>query len=181
LQTLHENPNLMALLLSRTLHINKLFLRSPLLRTGTSTVLTKKPLQASFPKRNFMDYNSNRVLFSQTRGKGRTMPGWLVAFLADKPVHPRYSSRWWWEKLVVCVVFAVTGSTTAYFVRPFVEKVLHLQGSLWEGPWAYRVAYVVTITPIYSLLLVIVGTLFGRHAFFKRFAKRMWTRMIPRF
>eukprot|EP00026_Physarum_polycephalum_P017327 Phypoly_transcript_18521.p1 GENE.Phypoly_transcript_18521~~Phypoly_transcript_18521.p1 ORF type:complete len:199 (+),score=3.19 Phypoly_transcript_18521:70-597(+) len=175
----------MALLLSRhtflsgALNVSKSsFVRSPLL---SRTVLTaKKPLQISIPKRRFMDYNGARIL-RQANKQPAQLPGWLVRFLAEKPVYPRYSSRWWWEKFVMCVVFAITGSTTAYFVRPFVEKVLNLKGSLWEGPWAYRAAYVVTITPIYSVLLVIVGTIFGRHAFFKRFAQRMWTRMMPRF
>lgn len=37
------------------------------------------------------------------------------------------------------------------------------------GPWSYRIASLVLMTPMYSALLVIVGTVFGRHAYFRHF------------
>ena len=74
-----------------------------------------------------MDGYNQRVLRSQVSGKS-ILPGWLSRFLAEIPTYPRYTGRWWWEKFVMCVVFAITGSTTAFFVRPFIEKILHLDG-----------------------------------------------------
>jgi len=150
---------------------------STALRAGAT--LVKNPSYSLVVKRTIVDSYNERILRSHLQ-QGSRLPAWLSRFLAEKPTFPRYTGRWWWEKIVMCVVFAITGSTTAFFVRPFIEKILHLEGSLWNGPWSYRVAYVVTITPIYSILLVVIGTLFGRHAFFKKFAKRMWTRMIPK-
>ena len=48
-----------------------------------------------------------------------------------------------------------------------------------EGPWSYRIGSLILLMPIYSVTLVCVGTIFGRHAYFKKFALRMWQRFIP--
>ena len=42
-----------------------------------------------------------------------------------------------------------------------------------------RGAYVVTTLPIYTALLVGFGTAARRGAYFQRFARRMWSRMLP--
>lgn len=48
-----------------------------------------------------------------------------------------------------------------------------------DGPWSYRIASVVLVTPIYSCILVAVGTAFGQQAFFLKMAQRIWSRFIP--
>ena len=37
--------------------------------------------------------------------------------------------RWWTDKFVICGIFAITGSSTMFFVRPLLSDVLHLEGS----------------------------------------------------
>ena len=49
-------------------------------------------------------------------------------------------------------------------------------GSFKDGPWSYRIVSLIVMMPVYSALLVSFGTLAGKHAFFKKFAIRMWTR-----
>jgi hypothetical protein len=83
------------------------------------------------------------------------------------------------KKTVIMTVFAVTGSSTAFVVRPLVSDGLGLQGSFKDGPMSFRVVSLVAMMPIYSALLVTVGTIFGRHTFFKRFAVKMWSRLLP--
>lgn len=61
-------------------------------------------------------------------------------------------------------------------VRPAVKNVLGLQGSLREGPWSYRICSIVIMTPIYASLLVVVGTVFGRHAYFRHFSVKIFSR-----
>eukprot|EP01111_Echinosteliopsis_oligospora_P005656 TRINITY_DN1916_c0_g1_i1.p1 TRINITY_DN1916_c0_g1~~TRINITY_DN1916_c0_g1_i1.p1 ORF type:complete len:231 (-),score=23.54 TRINITY_DN1916_c0_g1_i1:73-696(-) len=139
-------------------------------------------------KRNVSEAHNQRIMKQITKeyaspSKSDPPPSsssWLSRFLADRPEYEKYSREWWWEKFVVCVVFAITGSATTLFVKPILTDVLLLEGSMLQGPWSYRVAYFVVITPIYSLLLVTIGTLFGRHAFFRKFAAKMWTRMLPK-
>jgi len=100
-------------------------------------------------------------------------------FLGKHPELPRYSLGWWWEKFMICVVFAITGSSTMVLCRPLLKDGLRMEGSLRDGPWSYRVAYVTLITPIYSVLLVSIGTVFGHHYFFKKMALKIWSRIIP--
>jgi hypothetical protein len=52
-------------------------------------------------------------------------------------------------------------------VRPAVSNGLGIHGSLRDGPWTYRVCSLVIMSPIYGVLLVVVGTTFGRHAYFR--------------
>lgn len=57
-----------------------------------------------------------------------------------------------------------------------MKDVLGLEGSMKEGPWAYRICSIVIMSPIYSVLLVVVGTVFGRHAYFRHFSVKMLSR-----
>jgi len=91
----------------------------------------------------------------------------------------RWSSEWWREKAIVWTVFAITGSASAFTVRPLIQTVLQLEGTLMDGPNSFRLAYFAIMMPSYSVLLLLVGTLFGRHLFFRNFVLKMWSRVIP--
>ncbi|KAG5456386.1 MAG: hypothetical protein BJ554DRAFT_3887 [Olpidium bornovanus] len=91
----------------------------------------------------------------------------------------RFSPSWWKEWGVVMAVFAVTGSSTMLLVRPFVNDFMGFKGTFKEGPWSFRVAYILTTLPGYSMMLVTVGTLAGRHAYFRGVALKMWSRLVP--
>ncbi|KAL6071640.1 DUF6787 domain-containing protein [Balamuthia mandrillaris] len=109
-----------------------------------------------------------------------TMQRWWQRWTAEVPPKPRWSFAWWLEMTLICTVFAITGSSSVFFVRPMMEHIFNLKGSMKEGPWSYRLISLVVIMPIYSMLLVCVGTLFGRHHYFKKFAARMWSRFLPK-
>mmetsp|Transcript_9808 Transcript_9808/g.22095 ORF Transcript_9808/g.22095 Transcript_9808/m.22095 type:complete len:224 (-) Transcript_9808:284-955(-) len=100
----------------------------------------------------------------------------LERFFATKPMPPRNTPRWYGEMALICTVFGITGSSTMFLVRPAVSNVLGLQGSMKDGPWSYRICSLVIMTPMYSALLVIVGTVFGRHAYFRHFSVKMFSR-----
>lgn len=61
-------------------------------------------------------------------------------------------------------------------MRPAVKDVLGLEGNFKDGPWSYRICSLVIMSPIYSVLLVMVGTTFGRHAYFRHFSVKMLSR-----
>ena len=77
---------------------------------------------------------------------------------------------------LLCTVFGVTGSSTMFLVRPAVSEGLGLEGTMKDGPWSYRICSLVIMTPTYATLLVCVGTAFGRHAYFRHFSVRMFSR-----
>ena len=80
---------------------------------------------------------------------------------------------------VVFVVFGITGALAVLFSRLMLNGLLGLDGSLWSGPWSYRLVYVLLVPPTYSVTLVAVGTLFGKHAYFKRRVLLLWGRLLP--
>ena len=61
-------------------------------------------------------------------------------------------------------------------VRPAVKDGLGLEGSFKEGPWSYRLCSIIIMSPIYASLLVLVGTAFGRHAYFRHFSVKIFSR-----
>mmetsp|Transcript_25829 Transcript_25829/g.59460 ORF Transcript_25829/g.59460 Transcript_25829/m.59460 type:complete len:216 (-) Transcript_25829:432-1079(-) len=106
------------------------------------------------------------------KGRGGLWEWWTAP--VDMP--PRKSVRWYAEMALVSTVFGVTGSTTMFLVRPAITDFLHLHGSMKDGPWSYRLTSLVIMTPLYPLLLVTVGTIAGRHAYFRYFAVKMFSR-----
>ena len=119
-------------------------------------------------------WNSNNAKDSTSKQQQSTT--FLERFLAPKTMPPRYTPKWYAEMMLICTVFGITGSTTMVVVRPAVTDVLKLEGNMRDGPWSYRICSLVIMTPIYATLLVCVGTVFGRHAYFRHFSVKMWSR-----
>ncbi len=86
----------------------------------------------------------------------------------------------WLHWLIVIVVFSITGSLAVWVARLLLHDALGLEGGFWTGPWTYRLAYLALIPPCYSVMLVIVGTVFGKGVYFRSRAVRMWSRLLPR-
>ena len=86
----------------------------------------------------------------------------------------------WFHWAIVTVVFSVTGTLSLLLSRFLLSGILHLEGGLWSGPWSYRIVYLLLIPPFYSVALVVVGTFFGKHAYFRRRVVRIWGRLLPR-
>ncbi|MEO5777561.1 MAG: DUF6787 family protein [Flavobacterium sp.] len=74
-----------------------------------------------------------------------------------------------WQLCVIFVVFAVTGSTAAYLSKP----ILAFLGINKSNPWEYYPLYIILIFPVYQVLLVCFGFLFGQFKFFWAFEKKM--------
>ena len=86
----------------------------------------------------------------------------------------------WTHWTIVVVVFSITGFSAMLFGHFLLRSVLQLDGDLWSGPWSYRLFYLLLIMPVYSVTLVAVGTLLGKHAYFKQRVLRMWGFLMPR-
>ena len=101
------------------------------------------------------------------------------------------------EFIYICCVFAVTGSSAAYLVRPTIRYALTNTtaggsfanaigiadpgaASIAAGPNSFRLLYFTVMMPMYSMLLFTFGTLAGRSVFFRHFLVKMWSRMMPK-
>ena len=79
------------------------------------------------------------------------------------------------QLIKILMVFAITGFSSLQLAKPF----LNLIGipETFEPHWLYRVLRLLLIFPIYQVLLVFVGFVFGEFKFFWEFEKKMLYRM----
>lgn len=80
------------------------------------------------------------------------------------------------QVVLVLVVFAATGTTIMFLKRP----VVNLFTENGEQPLLFTIIYYLLILPVYNLILLAYGFLFGQFDFFWKFEKRMWARMTGR-
>jgi manganese efflux pump family protein len=75
---------------------------------------------------------------------------------------------------IIFIVFAITGSSSAILSKPFTNLV----GISKENfGYFFLPIRLIIIFPIYQVLLVIIGTVFGQFSFFWNFEKKMLYRM----
>lgn len=74
---------------------------------------------------------------------------------------------------IIFIVFALTGSASAWLSKPFCIWLGITKGDL--GYW-FTPVRLLLIFPIYQLLLVLIGFLFGQFKFFWAFEKKMLKR-----
>ncbi len=74
------------------------------------------------------------------------------------------------QLFVILLVFAITGSSAAKLAGPLTEY-LHITKDMgWYIYWPIRI---LIILPIYKVLLVFFGWVFGEFDFFSNFVKKM--------
>jgi hypothetical protein len=82
-----------------------------------------------------------------------------------------------WQVAVILVVFACTGFSVLWlkqFILPLIGITPQTSG------WVRFLASVFVILPIYQVVLLAWGFLFGQFQFFWNFEKRMFGRMVGR-
>jgi len=81
---------------------------------------------------------------------------------------------------VIIIVFAVTGSSSVKVARPILD-FLGFTRDNFADDWYFSIFYwtirILIIFPVYQVLLVIFGWLFGQFKFFWNFEKKMLGRL----
>lgn len=81
--------------------------------------------------------------------------------------------------ILILVVFAITGTSSLKIARPFLE-LIGFNRDLFSDNWYFTLFYwtvrILIIFPIYQVLLVFFGWLFGQFNFFWNFEKKMLKR-----
>lgn len=85
----------------------------------------------------------------------------------------RWNLKNGWQVIIVLVVFACTGFTVLFLKRPVVNFFI-ADGD--QNIW-FTITYYILILPIYNIILLFYGFIFGQFNFFWQFEKRMWNRM----
>ena len=79
------------------------------------------------------------------------------------------------QLVIICVVFSVTGSISIWIVKPILDFVGLDKSTV--SPWIFWPIRISIIFPIYQILIVIIGALFGQFQFFWNFEKKMLSRL----
>jgi len=91
----------------------------------------------------------------------------------------RLKERWGihsnFQLVMILVVFAITGSSAAKLATP-LTNYLGITADNYSA-WIYWPARILLIFPIYQVLLVFFGFIFGQFKFFWNFEKKMLRRM----
>ena len=82
-----------------------------------------------------------------------------------------------WQVIIILIVFACTGTTVLFLKRPLFS-LLFQDGE--KHLWA-SITYYILILPIYNILLLAYGFVFGQFSFFWNFEKRFFRRIISKF
>ncbi len=80
-----------------------------------------------------------------------------------------------WQLTLIFIVFAITGSTAAFLSKPVTVALGITKENL--SLWLYWPFRLLVIFPVYQVMLVLIGTIFGQFTFFWEFEKKMLDRM----
>ena len=77
-----------------------------------------------------------------------------------------------WQFLIIMLVFACTGTTVVLIKKPLINLLFE------DGvrPLWFQIAYWVLILPIYNVILLCYGFIFGQFAFFWKYEQKMLKR-----
>ena len=82
-----------------------------------------------------------------------------------------------WQVLVILIVFACTGFTVLFIKKPLL---LFFTGDA-DNTRQATILYYILILPIYNVLLLGYGFMFGQWHFFLRFEKQFFNRILSIF
>ena len=77
--------------------------------------------------------------------------------------------------IIILIVFSVTGSLAVWVAKPILELVGLDKSAV--NPWVFWPIRIEIIFPIYQVMIVVIGALFGQFKFFWAFEKKMLVRL----
>ena len=77
--------------------------------------------------------------------------------------------------IIILIIFSVTGSLAIWVVKPILE-IVGLDKST-VNPWIFWPIRIAIIFPIYQIMILVIGALFGQFKFFWAFEKKMLVRL----
>jgi ABC-type Co2+ transport system permease subunit len=80
-----------------------------------------------------------------------------------------------WEMIRIFLVFAITGSTSAFISKPIMNVIGFTKENL--NVFIYWFLYVIIGLIFYQILLISIAWIFGQYAFFRDFLKRLGKRV----
>lgn len=89
----------------------------------------------------------------------------------------RWNLNTGWQVIVILIVFACTGTTVLVIKKPLFDYWFPTG----EIPSWANITYYVLILPVYNIMLLAYGFVFGQFRFFWEFEKRFFSRIFAKF
>ena len=77
------------------------------------------------------------------------------------------------QVVIVLIVFACTGTSVLFIKKP----IMALIAGTGESSTYFTILYYVLVIPMYNVLLLTYGFIFGQFRFFWEFEKKTWRRI----
>jgi manganese efflux pump family protein len=91
----------------------------------------------------------------------------------------RFKEKWGitsnFQLVIILLVFSITGSVAVWVAKPVLDLVGLDKEAL--SPWVFWPIRIFIIFPIYQVLIVVIGAIFGQFKFFWAFEKKMLVRL----
>ena len=91
----------------------------------------------------------------------------------------RFKEKWGitsnFQLAIILLVFSITGSVAVWVAKPVLDLVGLDKEAL--SPWVFWPIRIFIIFPIYQVLIVVIGAIFGQFKFFWAFEKKMLVRL----
>ena len=84
------------------------------------------------------------------------------------------------QLIIIFIVFAITGSSSVYVTTPLLEVLGITKDNFSNYPLGnllYYILKIIAVFPMYQILLVSLGWIFGQFSFFWAFEKKMLSRI----
>ncbi|AFM05813.1 hypothetical protein Fleli_3493 [Bernardetia litoralis DSM 6794] len=104
----------------------------------------------------------------ETESKKEQKPSWV------EKLKTRWQVNSTWQVFVILIVFALTGFTVMYGKRWFFGIIGFDESTAW---YTKTIVWVLLILPIYQVVLLFYGAIFGQFNFFWNFVKRTFGRI----
>ncbi len=79
------------------------------------------------------------------------------------------------QLIIILIVFAITGSTSLVVSEPILEFLGITSTSM--SSWIFTPLRLIIVFPVYQLLILVIGFLFGQFNFFWQLEKKMLIKM----
>lgn len=89
-----------------------------------------------------------------------------------KKLQEKWGLKSLFQVVIVLIVFSCTGFTVLFIKKP----IINLLTGGGEQEWWMTVIYILLILPIYNIILLCYGFLFGQFAFFWKYEQKMLKR-----
>lgn len=89
----------------------------------------------------------------------------------------RLQDRWgvsYRTAIIILLVFSCTGFSVMFLKKPILDLII----GAGDKHWVHSVIYYILIFPLYNVLLLIYGFIFGQFKFFWNFEKKFFSRLI---